>query len=133
MQDMPGQGPQVPILMYHSIAREAGRRFRPFVVAPEQFAEQIAYLDQAGYTPLTVSELVRAWAYRGIGLPTRPVVVTFDDGFADFHTAALPVLARYGFSATLYVATGYIGDTSRWLAAEGEGERPMLTWAQLAE
>lgn len=65
-------------------------------------------------------------------MPGRPVVITFDDGFADFYSAALPVLRQYGFTATLYVATAFVGGSSRWLWREGEDQQPMLTWEQLA-
>src|SRR5437764_272682 len=108
MRVSPGSTQRVPILMYHSIADEASRAFRPFAVPPALFADQMAYLAQNGYTPLTVTRLVQTWAGGG-ELPARPIVLTFDDGFADFHTHALPVLYRYGFTATLYVTTGFIG------------------------
>ena len=124
---------KVPILMYHSISRHATPQFRPFVVSPESFAEQMAYLHRHGYTPLTVTQLVGAMARGATALPEQPVVLTFDDGFADFYTEALPRLQRYGFPATLYVTTGYVGGTSRWLQREGEAARQMLTWEQLAE
>ncbi len=65
--------------------------------------------------------------------PERPVVLTFDDGFADFFTETLPVLQQYNFTATLYIATGFVGGTSRWLRREGEATRPMLTWDQVSE
>jgi peptidoglycan/xylan/chitin deacetylase (PgdA/CDA1 family) len=61
------------------------------------------------------------------------VVLTFDDGFADFYSAALPALRRHGFNATLYIATSFVEGTSRWLEHIGEGDRPMLNWEQLAE
>jgi peptidoglycan/xylan/chitin deacetylase (PgdA/CDA1 family) len=41
-------------------------------------------------------------------------------------------LNKYGFPATLFVATGFVGETSRWLEDLGEGDRPMLTWKQIA-
>ena len=66
-------------------------------------------------------------------LPARPIVVTFDDGFADFYDDAWPVLKRYEIPATLYVTTGYVGSTSRWLTPEGEGQRPMMSWEQIVE
>ena len=69
----------------------------------------------------------------GKQLPERPVVLTFDDGFADFLTDALPVLQKYGFGATLYIPTAFVGQTSRWLRQEGEETRPILTWEQIRE
>lgn len=123
----------VPILMYHSISPEATAQYRTWNIPPAQFGEQMAFLATAGYTPITVTQFAAALARGGIGLPANPVVLTFDDGLGDFYTGALPILAAHRFTATLYVTTGHIGGTSRWLAPVGEGERPMLTWAQLAE
>jgi peptidoglycan/xylan/chitin deacetylase (PgdA/CDA1 family) len=61
------------------------------------------------------------------------VVLTFDDGYADFYSEALPVLRKHGFTATLYVTSAYVGATSRWLAREGESQRRLVSWEQLAE
>ncbi len=123
----------IPILMYHSISSHASPRFRPCIVSPEMFEEHLSYLDQCHYTSVTVTQFVQAMARGGDGLPDRPVVLTFDDGYADFYTQALPALQRHGFTATLYLATAFVGGTSRWLQHMGEGTRPMLTWDQLAE
>ena len=124
---------KVPILMYHSISQYAKRRFKQFVVSPALFADHMAYLHRHSYTPITVSQFVRDRAQEKTALPKRPVVLTFDDGFADFFTEVLPVLQRYSFPATLYVPTMFINGTSRWLQMEGEGTRPMITWEQLSE
>ncbi len=121
----------IPILLYHRIATEATPRLRPWTVHPERFAAHMQLLHDDGYVPLTVTQVAQAIA-AGSTLPERPVAITFDDGFADF-LSALTVLQRLGFPATLFVATGYVGSTSRWLSREGESQRPMLTWAQLAE
>jgi len=123
----------IPILMYHSISSYASPRFRPCIVSPEAFDEHLSYLDQCHYTPMTVTQFVQAMARGGDGLPPRRVILTFDDGYADFYTKALPALRRHGFTATLYVVTAFVGGTSRWLQHMGEGTRPMLTWEQLAE
>jgi peptidoglycan/xylan/chitin deacetylase (PgdA/CDA1 family) len=124
---------KIPILMYHSISCTYMARFRAFVVSPAVFAEQMAYLYQQGYTPITVTHLVNARSNARTVLPERPVVLTFDDGFADFFTNALPVLKQYHFTATLYISTACVGATSRWLRRERETSRPMLTWEQVAE
>lgn len=121
----------VPILMYHSVAHDASRRFKQFTVSPTLFAEQMAYLSEHAYTALTVTQFIAARS--DSALPSRPVLLTFDDGFADFAFSALPILQKYGFSATLYVTTAYVDGTSRWLFREGEARRPMLTWPQLQE
>ena len=126
-------GQHVPILMYHSISDSASQKFQQFAVSPHLFAEHMAYLHQHRYIPITITQLVTALSQPGTTLPERPVVLTFDDGFADFYTEALPVLKRYSFAATLYVATAFINGTGRWLQHEGEMARPMLTWEQLRE
>jgi peptidoglycan/xylan/chitin deacetylase (PgdA/CDA1 family) len=123
----------VPILMYHSISQDATRKYKPFAVSPALFAEHMAYLHQQANTPITVTQFINTRSKGPSALPDRPVVLTFDDGFADFFTEALPILQQYNFTATLYVTTGFIGSTSRWLQREGESTRPMLTWDQLNE
>lgn len=126
----------VPILMYHSISNQATRRFRQFAVSPLLFARHMNYLSRQAYTPISVTRLVSALFAGGAtneALPERPVVITFDDGFADFFSEALPILDQYGFTATLYVTTAFVNKTSCWLRHEGEAARPMLTWDQIAE
>lgn len=93
----------------------------------------MAYLAAAQYTPITVTRLAKAMTQQDQPLPARPVAITFDDGFADFVGAALPILQQYGFVATMYVATAFIGATSRWLRREGEADRPMMTWADIRD
>lgn len=121
----------VPILLYHSIAEHVDPRFRTYAVRPEAFAAQMDYLARNGYTPIPVGEYASVIT-GGEELPRKPVVITFDDGLEDFVTSALPTLQEHGFPATLYVVTGYVGQVSRWLAPEGEGNRPMLNWTQIA-
>jgi len=107
-----------PVLMYHSIGG-ADR----LAVRPEAFAEQMAYLKDEGFTPL---------AFGDRGSPAyRPVVITFDDGYADFHEHALPVLERLGFPATLFVTTGWLHDAGPHAAGAPPGR--MLTWRQIEE
>jgi peptidoglycan/xylan/chitin deacetylase (PgdA/CDA1 family) len=123
----------IPILMYHSISSYASSKFKPCIVSPETFDEHLSYLDQYHYTPITVTQFVQAMARGGEGLPPRPMILTFDDGYADFYTEALPALKRHGFVATLYIPTAFVGGTSLWAQDIGEGSRPLLTWEQLAE
>ena len=82
---MTGAAPvRVPVLMYHEIAEPAETASR-FAVSPANFAAQLGYLRGAGFTALTAGELVARLAGDAGPLPDRPVVLTFDDGYADFH------------------------------------------------
>jgi peptidoglycan/xylan/chitin deacetylase (PgdA/CDA1 family) len=122
----------VPVLMYHSIATQAARRFRRFAVDPGEFAAQMDYLAAAGYRPMTAAALISGWA-SGSPSPSRPVVLTFDDAYTDFYSTALPVLRKHGFPATLFVATAYVGATARWNRAVGEESRSILSWNALRD
>lgn len=124
---------KVPILMYHSVSDHATRKYSPFAISPALFAQQLEYLQQQHYTPITVTQFMNIRTGGTQPLPEKPVLLTFDDGLEDFYTGAFPALQQYGFPATLYVVTGFMNGTSRWLQAEGEGNRPMLTWDKLAE
>ncbi len=123
----------VPILLYHSISDTATTRFRRWTVSPSLFAAHMAFLAGRQYTSLTVSQFAEGPLHSHLAPPAKPVVITFDDGFADFYTNALPRLNSAGLVATLYIVTGYVGATSRWLAPEGESDRRMLSWSQIRE
>lgn len=122
----------IPILLYHSVTEEVTAGFRNWSLTPAMFAAHIHYLMEQKYNAIPITQLVRA--LRGEAkLPSKPIVLSFDDGLADFYTGALPALRHCGMPASLYVVTGFLGATSGWLQAEGEAQRPMLTWEQLCE
>jgi peptidoglycan/xylan/chitin deacetylase (PgdA/CDA1 family) len=61
------------------------------------------------------------------------VVLTFDDGYRNFYDYAWPVLKRHGFPATVFLVSGRIGDTTRWLAGDGRGDTPLMDAACIRE
>jgi peptidoglycan/xylan/chitin deacetylase (PgdA/CDA1 family) len=121
----------IPILMYHQIA-DPPEAVDRLAVSPAAFADQLACLQAAGFTTLTASALAAGLAGEVAALPQRPVVLTFDDGFADFHAKAMPLLERYGFTGTVFVTTAWIADSG---APDAKFRRPgrMLSWSQIAE
>lgn len=77
-------------------------------VTPEQFAGHLDWLSRQGYTTLrmdTVAECLQGLQ----ACPQHAVALTFDDGYADAYTTVLPLLQQYGFVATFYVVSGFIG------------------------
>jgi peptidoglycan/xylan/chitin deacetylase (PgdA/CDA1 family) len=122
--------PYVPILMYHEIATPAETQSH-LAVPPDQFAAQVQYLHDAGYRTVTFTEAAAALAGDPVRLPERAVVLTFDDGYADFHRQALPLLDKAGFTATVFVTTGWLADAGQHAAGTPLG--PMLSWSQVRE
>jgi peptidoglycan/xylan/chitin deacetylase (PgdA/CDA1 family) len=116
----------VPILLYHSICADPPGWIAPFAVSPATFAAHLDTVIASGRQPLTVSQYADGLRGRA-ALPDRPVLITVDDGFADFAELALPALAERNLPCTLYVTTGALAD--------GEGSvlpaAPMLRTADL--
>lgn len=102
----------VPILTYHYVldvpATTRDVLLFNLSTAPALFAQQMALLHVEGATPISPATLMDAMAGHK-ALPPHPVVLTFDDGYVSFATAAAPVLLRYHFVATDYVVSGFIG------------------------
>ena len=125
------QSSPTPILMYHSVSADPPEGFAAFSVSPARFDSHLKLVRGEGFRPMTVSDFVVA-RERG-RVPERAVVLTFDDGLADFYHEAAPVLARHDIRATLYAVAGLIGGTSEWLERVGSGPLPMMTWRQMSE
>jgi peptidoglycan/xylan/chitin deacetylase (PgdA/CDA1 family) len=114
-----------PVLMYHAIGKPLDRRFRPWAIMPSLLSEHLALLSESGYEMVGLSE----WTRRPIG--RKYVVLTFDDGYADFMDHALPLLTAFQARATAYVVTGYVGGRAQWLPFDLERHRPLMTWDDL--
>ena len=122
----------VPILMYHSIATTTNPRYERFAVAPELLREHLDFLVDNGWTTMTFGQYALARAVPD-SLPARLVVLTFDDAFTDFSSVALPMLQERRLAATLFIPTGGVGASSRWMTFERETSRPLLDWSSLRE
>jgi peptidoglycan/xylan/chitin deacetylase (PgdA/CDA1 family) len=123
----------IPILLYHSVSTDPAPWIAPYTVTRKVFAHHLELIAASGRRALTVSQLRDALVGQ-TGLPPRPLLVTFDDGFADFAEAA-PMLAARGLPSTLYVTTGALrGRRPRCEPREmALPPAPMLDWSQLAE
>ncbi|SDP48202.1 Polysaccharide deacetylase [Streptomyces sp. cf386] len=121
-------GARVPILMYHAVSTSPSDATRDLSVAPEAFTEQMALIGDLGLTPVRTADLAARWR-SGKPLPERPVLITFDDGYEGVHRHALPVLAKHGFAATVFVSTGWLKGPHDM----GGGLDTMLDWDQVRE
>jgi peptidoglycan/xylan/chitin deacetylase (PgdA/CDA1 family) len=121
----------IPIFLYHSVSRDPEPWIAPYSITPETFTRHVEMISDSGMTALTVSQLCDALTGRS-ALPERPVVITFDDGFADFAYAA-QVLSKKELPSTLYVTTGALrGKTTFPYPNMAIPPAPMLDWRQLS-
>ena len=79
-----------------------------YAVPPEEFAAQLDYLTQEGYTTITPQDYARARKGKQ-ELPEKPVILSFDDGYEDNWRVVLPMLEERGMKAVFYVVTNDIG------------------------
>jgi peptidoglycan/xylan/chitin deacetylase (PgdA/CDA1 family) len=123
-----GEGPGVPILMYHSVGRGADTR-HPYYdtnISPAVFQRHLQFLRREGYTTAYLSDIVEI-LQNGRDFQ-KLVAITFDDGFRSFYSQAFPMLSKYGFTATLFVPSGLVGQQNSSL-----GPEPFMTWDEIRE
>ncbi|MCH8059093.1 MAG: glycosyltransferase [Proteobacteria bacterium] len=119
----------VPILAYHAFTRNRNHASR-FIVSSDDFETQMQYLLDRGYSVISVAQFL---ALRRDGkLPTPDtVVVTVDDGYADFAEIAWPVMQEKRFNGTVFVVTERAGSKNTWDTSGELCDRELLSWEQL--
>ncbi len=106
-------GVRLPVLLYHYVGPEPGPLPAHLVISARRFEKQVRWLSRHGYTGITPSDWLR-WCEKGAELPPKPVLLTFDDAYSDLAKYALPILQRYGFSASVFAVTRRLGGTNSW-------------------
>lgn len=89
-----------PILLYHHIALR--RPQNSYYVSPEIFTKQMQWLKDNGYQVISFDQFYAATQGEG-KIPSKPVVITFDDGYADQYKNAFPILKKFSYSATFFI------------------------------
>ncbi|GGX46713.1 polysaccharide deacetylase family protein [Streptomyces chartreusis] len=115
----PKRRPAAWVAMYHSVSNCPEDPY-DITVTPGRLERQFAWMAARGLRGVSVRELLDA---RALGLERGLVGLTFDDGYSDFVTTALPVLHRWGFTATVFVLPGLLDGENSW---EQSGPRKAL-------
>lgn len=108
----------VPMLCYHRFGNGCDS---PLCVSAELFEKQMRFLRDNGYRVITPEQLLAFLAYRQ-PLPKKAVMITIDDGYRSVYEVAYPILKKYGYPATLFIYTNYVGVSGK-----------AITWDQLRE
>jgi peptidoglycan/xylan/chitin deacetylase (PgdA/CDA1 family) len=122
----------IPILVYHQIAvpPPKGSPFRSLYVSPEAFARQMSWLARLGYLGLSMTALMPYLNGKKNG---KVVGITFDDGYENNLSHALPSLKKHGFSSTCYAVSGLLGKSNVWDMGIGIAQTPLMNEAQLRQ
>lgn len=106
--------------MYHRVAPLPPGAMVPFhYVAPKRFARHVSALDSLGFTAITLDHM--EMAFRGEAeFPNRPIVFSFDDGYAHWSQTVVPVLAAKGWPGTLFFVSGLLGQHNKWDFDQGD-------------
>lgn len=122
----------IPILTYHqvAVAPPKGAAYRSLYVAPSDFARQMGVLKWLGYRGLSMTALQPYLTGERVG---KVVGITFDDGYLNNLTHALPVLRRFNFSSTCYAVSQRLGATNIWDEAVGIVQTDLMTGPELRQ
>src|SRR5215831_4321804 len=121
------------VLCYHRVLpRAAGFPYPRYAVSPRQFREQMALLAAEGFHSLTLAEF-SAIASGTRELPSRSVLVTFDDGFADIYLNAWPIARDFGIALNVFLCTGLMSGAHVAGLDESSGAVRPLTWGEVRE
>lgn len=94
---------KVPIIMYHSILKS---KSGDYIVHPNVLEKDLLYIKEKGYETITMSDLIY-YVYEDKPLPSKPIIITFDDGHYNNLTYALPLLKKYNMKAVISIVGKY--------------------------
>jgi peptidoglycan/xylan/chitin deacetylase (PgdA/CDA1 family) len=121
----------LPVLTYHRVIPEKPTKETDpnrIAVSADQFRAQLRWLRRFGFRTLALDRYVEL-LYAGAPVPGRHFAITFDDGYRDNLTLALPILQEFGFTATIFMVADEIGGLNRW----DDGREALLTAEELRQ
>ncbi|MBP5432973.1 MAG: polysaccharide deacetylase family protein [Ruminococcus sp.] len=117
----------LPVLMYHSVCDKLPSEY---IVTPSQLESDLSWLSSKGFTAVSAEQLI-AYTHGSGELPDKPVLITFDDGFYNNLSIALPLLEKYGMCAVISIVGRYTDD---YAAADPHADSySYLTWNDISE
>jgi peptidoglycan/xylan/chitin deacetylase (PgdA/CDA1 family) len=120
------------ILMYHNIAHPPTKgRLKGLYVTPSMFRFQMWYLKFAGFEVVPLHDIAGL-----VGNNTahrKFIALTFDDGYEDFYINAFPVLQKYGYPATVFIVSDFVGMTNTWDEDALGIRKQLMTWDKIRD
>lgn len=117
----------VPIVMYHSLLKS---KSGDYIVHPETLENDLKYIQSKGYTTITMTDLIN-YVYDDSALPEKPIIITFDDGYYNNLSYAVPLLHKYNMKAIISIVGQYTDTFSK--ADEANANYGHLRWKDINE
>jgi peptidoglycan/xylan/chitin deacetylase (PgdA/CDA1 family) len=95
-------------------------------VSPKRFATQLRLLRRFGYSPIDLREVQTT-------RESKPIVITFDDGYENFYSNAFPELVRYDVPSTVFLVSNLLGKTNEWDSRNGDVTEDLMTVRQIKD
>jgi poly-beta-1,6-N-acetyl-D-glucosamine N-deacetylase len=111
---------RVPVIMYHDVKK---KKDVSYDVPPKKFRAQMESIREAGFTPISMDQL-HAHLTENKPLPSKPILLTFDDGYLGNYEEAYPILKEFKYPAVFFIVPSYVGVKT---------SKDHVTWEQLKE
>ena len=126
---VPEEGCELPIIMYHGLLKEEARQGK-YVLSPARFESDLKYLKENGYHTVVVQDLID-YVEKGVPLPEKPVMLTFDDGYYNNYYYAFPLLEEYDAKIVISPICRYTDEYSQ--AEDAHPNYSHITWDNINE
>jgi GT2 family glycosyltransferase/peptidoglycan/xylan/chitin deacetylase (PgdA/CDA1 family) len=120
---------RLPALLYHRVGPGLAGLHPSLSIEPAAFERQIDWLARRGFTAIRAQDWI-GWRQGRGELAHRPILITFDDAYAEIGEHALPVLRRHGFGALVFAVSGMLGAPNQWDSHAPGQELPRLMGAE---
>ncbi|MFH1942018.1 MAG: polysaccharide deacetylase family protein [bacterium] len=117
----------VPVLTFHKI--DDSFEWGVTRTTPSQFRRILEFLKYEGYESIPLKML----RHPNFELPSKPIVLTFDDSYESIYTHAFPLMMEIGFRGTVFIITGYVGQMNTWDVNLGWKKFKHLSWDQILQ
>ncbi|MHB9094639.1 MAG: polysaccharide deacetylase family protein [Eubacteriales bacterium] len=122
---------KIPVLMYHKVSPYYYHGGPGLRITPDFFEEQVRYLKERGYHTVSLDQLIDFWDKKA-ALPSKPIVLTFDDGYEDNYRFVFPILKKYRYTATIFLVYNDIGGYNAWDSKNNLVQRiRLLSWVEI--
>ncbi|MBI4726946.1 polysaccharide deacetylase family protein [candidate division TA06 bacterium] len=126
---LPAPG-SIPILAYHKV--DSRLELGGTMISPRRFARHLEYFKKNSFQSVTLSQAVELMR-QDVAAGKKYLCLTFDDAYQGFYRHAFPLLKEFGFTATVFAVTDFVGKSNDWDINWGGLKFEHLSWEQMKE